>query len=87
MLLGAWHLVGPAHLLATLVKAHLWACLLKPHKISFWFNAKLMQDMSNTLKEERKERSKRQEAIRPCGELKQTESHIRPLWEKHKWKL
>jgi len=45
---GPWHLVGPAHLLAILVKAHSWACLLKPHKISLWFNAKLTQGMSNT---------------------------------------
>ena len=29
------------------------------HKISFWFNAKLMQGVSNMMKEERKEKSKR----------------------------
>ena len=33
--------MGPAHLLATLVKAHLWACLLKHTKSTLWFNEKL----------------------------------------------
>ena len=33
--------MGLAHLLATLVKAHLWACLLKHTKSTLWFNEKL----------------------------------------------
>ena len=61
-MLGAWHLVGPPHLLATLVKAHLQACLLKPYKISFWFNAKLMQGVSDHAKEKEKKGAK---AFRP----------------------
>ena len=39
-MVGCKHRVGPAHLLATLVTAHLWACLLKPTKSALWFNAK-----------------------------------------------
>ena len=67
-MLGAKHRVGPTHMPC---QSSLMSLLPQASKISFWFNAKLMQGVFNTLREERKERSKRQGSFGLVKKLKQ----------------
>ena len=58
ILLGAWHLGGPAHLLVALAKAQLMSLLSQASKVSFWFNAKLSKHVRHA-EEKRRKRKER----------------------------
>ena len=65
-----------------LVKAHLWAFLLKPHKISSWFNAKLTSSVWDTLKLKR-----RKDSAAPVGLGVYYTAWVQPTWlvKAHLW--